>query len=404
MSDVAVTLTALGGEYMESATIVAWLVKEGDLVAAGQPIVTVETAKVSTDIEAPVAGTIRGLSGAVGEEAAVGGVLAWISPVAERRVSPLARRYAGEQGVDIAAIAPATPGAPVSVEDVKAYLAKQEPKAAPLKALLVIGYGKMGAALLDRFVHTEKGAAAMVVEPDPAARARAAAQGYAVAPSLAALPEGAAFDLTLIAVKPQQLPGLGAPLAGRSVGLGTVVSILAGARLDVLAREFDAAGALVRAMPNLPARIGQAVSACRAAEGCPQSDRARAEAFLAASGAVVWLTDEAQFDAVTAISGSGPAYVFHLLECLEQAGLDLGLAPEIARTLATETVAGAAALARLSDQPAEQLRRDVASKGGTTEAALAVLAAPKTGLQALLTAAVRAAAARSAALGRGDSE
>jgi pyrroline-5-carboxylate reductase len=175
-----------------------------------------------------------------------------------------------------------------------------------------------------------------------------------------------------------------------------VLSIAAGIRLANLAAWLGRDLPIVRAMPNRPALIGAGISAACAGPGVTASDRALAEAVLAAAGPVVWLDDEAHMDAVTAISGSGPAYFFLLIEALEDAGVALGLPRETARRLAVQTAYGSGRMvAEGSDTPA-LLREQVTSKGGTTAAALAVL--ESSGLRGIFAEAIAAAARRSAEL------
>ncbi len=173
-----------------------------------------------------------------------------------------------------------------------------------------------------------------------------------------------------------------------------ILSIAAGKTLAQLEAGLSARAAVVRAMPNTPAAIGQGISALVANSAVTPAQRALCEELLAAVGATAWLDDERDMDAVTAVSGSGPAYVFLLIECLERAGVEAGLTPELARRLALATVAGAGAYAAASAEPAAELRRRVTSPGGTTQAALEVLGAER-GLADLISRAVRAAATRS---------
>ena len=205
-----------------------------------------------------------------------------------------------------------------------------------------------------------------------------------------------ACDVLVLAVKPQQLRAAVAPFAGR-LGAQVVVSIAAGLRLADIGRWLGGYRTLVRAMPNTPALIGAGVTGLYADASVSAEGRAAAEQVLAAVGSTVWVPDEAQIDAVTAVSGSGPAYVFHFIECLEAAGTALGFDAATARKLALDTVLGAAKLAAGSDEPPSVLRERVTSKGGTTEAALKSFAAD--GLPAIIARAVAAAAARGRELG-----
>lgn len=205
-----------------------------------------------------------------------------------------------------------------------------------------------------------------------------------------------ACDVLVLAVKPQQLKEAVAPLAGR-LARQVVVSIAAGLRLDDIARWLGGYRRLVRVMPNTPALIGAGVSGMYAAAEVDEAGRAAAERVLAAVGSTVWIADEGQMDAVTAVSGSGPAYVFHFIEALEAAGAGLGFDAETARKLAIDTVLGAAKLAADSDEAPAVLRERVTSKGGTTAAALASLA--DAGFVDIIARAVKAAELRGRELG-----
>jgi pyrroline-5-carboxylate reductase len=175
-----------------------------------------------------------------------------------------------------------------------------------------------------------------------------------------------------------------------------VISVAAGTRIADLAAWLGPGPALVRTMPNRPALIGAGVTALHAAPGVGPGERETAEAILGACGSTVWVDAEGQMDAVTAVSGSGPAYFFLLAEALEAAAIRLGLPPATARTLAVETARGAGRMAAEGDDPPEALRAQVTSKGGTTAAALAVLEAA--GFRDTVANAVEAAARRSAEL------
>ncbi|MBL8453987.1 MAG: pyrroline-5-carboxylate reductase, partial [Zoogloea sp.] len=176
-----------------------------------------------------------------------------------------------------------------------------------------------------------------------------------------------------------------------------VVSIAAGLRLVDIGRWLGGYGNLVRAMPNTPALIGAGITGLFASAGVDEAGRTAAERVLAAVGSTVWVADEAQIDGVTAISGSGPAYVFHFIESLQAAGESIGFDADTARKLAIDTVLGAARLAAGSDESPGVLRERVTSKGGTTAAALASFAAD--GFPAVVERAVRAAEARGRELG-----
>jgi pyrroline-5-carboxylate reductase len=204
-------------------------------------------------------------------------------------------------------------------------------------------------------------------------------------------------EVVVLAVKPQQLAGVAKGIAAELGGQRRlVISIAAGIRLDDLQRWLGAGCAIVRAMPNRPALIGAGVTALFAADCVSAAERRNAEAILGACGATVWLTQESQMDAVTAVSGSGPAYFFLLAEALEQAGVQLGLPAATARLLAVETARGAGSMMAQGRASPAELREQVTSTGGTTAAALAVL--DRAGVRDIFVLAVNAAAQRSAQL------
>jgi pyrroline-5-carboxylate reductase len=211
------------------------------------------------------------------------------------------------------------------------------------------------------------------------------------------LAEGVAgADCVVLAVKPQQLREVAqalAPLIGGSL----VVTIAAGVRVRDLSRWLGGHQRIVRAMPNTPALALAGMTGLYAAPAVTQVDRARADQILSAAGATLWVGDEQRIDAVTAISGSGPAYVFYLIEALEEAGKALGFDAGDAQRLALQTFSGAVKLAAESADPVSILRARVTSKGGTTERALAAL--DKDGVRAAIVRAARAAAERSRELG-----
>jgi pyrroline-5-carboxylate reductase len=203
-------------------------------------------------------------------------------------------------------------------------------------------------------------------------------------------------DILLLAVKPQDLRTALAPVAALA-GRMLVISIVAGVRLADVSRWLAGHDRIVRSMPNTPALIGAGVAALYAPRGVVPADRERAERILAAVGETVWVESEALLDPVTAVSGSGPAYVFWFIEQLAQSGVALGLAEATARKLALQTVLGAAQLAARSGEPASVLRERVTSKGGTTEAALRVFDEER--LAERLRRALEAASRRSTELG-----
>jgi pyrroline-5-carboxylate reductase len=262
--------------------------------------------------------------------------------------------------------------------------------------IVLAGAGKMGGAMLSGWLAQGLDASRVaVIEPYPSSEIHAlAARGARLnqAPS-----DVGTVAALVVALKPQMFREAGPqlrPFAGSST---LVVSIMAGITIAALTEVCG--GSVVRAMPNTPAAIGRGITVAVAAGNVSAAQRAVADALLRATGAVEWTGDEALMDAVTAVSGSGPAYVFLLAEELARAGVEAGLPPELATKLARETVAGSGELLHRSELDAATLRRNVASPGGTTAAALEVLMAPD-GMQSLLTRAVAAATKRSRELAK----
>lgn len=234
-----------------------------------------------------------------------------------------------------------------------------------------------------------------VIEILPEARERLTAQ-FAINVFGEASIEALACDVLVLAVKPQQMRTALASLpTGDNKPL--IVSIAAGLLVDDLARWMGGYRRIVRAMPNTPALIGAGMTGLYADPSVSTEDKNRAEAILGAVGETVWVNSEDLIDSVTAISGSGPAYVFLFLEAMQEAARELGLSPETARSLAIQTVIGSAQLAEQSSDPVSVLRERVTSKGGTTEAALKKKA--EMGVKEGLIAGMHAAAERSRELG-----
>lgn len=258
--------------------------------------------------------------------------------------------------------------------------------------VLLIGFGNMGQALARGWLGVGLPSAAIaVVEPDERARRAAADLGLDVGAGPEARTD---VDVTVLAVKPSQLGAVldqCRPLARPDV---VFLSIAAGKTLRSMLAALGHDARVVRAMPNTPAAIRQGMTVLVAGAGVSAAQRTLCNDLLGAVGEVAWVEDEAQLDTVTAVSGSGPAYVFLLIECLEAAARELGLPEPLAKQLAIATVAGAGAYAHAANEPAAELRRHVTSPGGTTEAALAILRS-KGGMADLMTRAIRAAAARS---------
>ncbi len=262
--------------------------------------------------------------------------------------------------------------------------------------VVLAGAGKMGGAMLAGWLARGLDPKRVVViEPHPSGEISAlAAKGIRLNPS--AKDVGAAATL-VVALKPQMFREAGTglnPFAGPST---LVVSIMAGTTIASL--EEVCRGSVVRAMPNTPAAIGRGITVAVAAKNVSANQRTVADALLRATGSVEWVDDEGLMDAVTAVSGSGPAYVFLLAEELARAGVEAGLPADLATKLARETVVGSGELLHRSELAAATLRQNVTSPGGTTAAALGVLMGPD-GMQSLLTRAVAAATKRSKELAK----
>lgn len=238
----------------------------------------------------------------------------------------------------------------------------------------------------------------VAVEPAPSAELKNLARAHGVGlagniKSAVAVPVGAC----VVALKPQVLKTEAVRLRAIADRGGLMLSIAAGTSLAQLRQAWGRSAQIVRAMPNTPGAIGRGITALYAPRNVGTAEKRLAQSLLAGLGEIVWVGSEDEIDTVTAVSGSGPAYVFLLAEALAAAGERLGLPPAIAAKLARATVAGSGALLDADARPAAQLRRDVTSPGGTTEAALKVLMAPD-GLEALLIRAVAAARERAVAL------
>jgi pyrroline-5-carboxylate reductase len=262
--------------------------------------------------------------------------------------------------------------------------------------IVLAGAGKMGGAMLSGWLAQGLDANRVaVIEPYVSDEIKAlAARGVRLNPAPKDLGSVAAL---VIAVKPQMFREAGPPLRSIAGSSTLVVSIMAGITIASIAEVCG--GSVVRAMPNTPAAIGRGITVAVAAGNVSAAQRAVADALLRAVGAVEWTGDETLMDAVTAVSGSGPAYVFLLAEELARAGVEAGLPAERATKLARETVAGSGELLHRSDLDAAMLRRNVSSPGGTTAAALEVLMG-EDGMQSLLIRAVAAATKRSRELAK----
>jgi pyrroline-5-carboxylate reductase len=259
--------------------------------------------------------------------------------------------------------------------------------------IVLAGAGKMGGAMLTGWLAGGLDPKrVIVVEPYPSDEIKAL-----VAKGVRLNPAAVAAETLVVAVKPQTFREAG-PMLKPFVGASTlVVSIMAGTKIAAL--EEVCGGMAVRAMPNTPAAIGRGITVAVPARSVSAAQRATADALLRAIGSVEWVEDERLMDAVTAVSGSGPAYVFLLAEELARAGVEAGLPAALATKLARETVAGSGELLHRSDQPAATLRQNVTSPGGTTAAALEVLMGSD-GLQPLMIRAIAAATKRSIELAK----
>ncbi len=257
--------------------------------------------------------------------------------------------------------------------------------------LLLVGCGKMGGAMLDGWLARGLAASdAIVAEPiealrpnKPGLRAVASSQEIRETP-----------EIVVLAVKPQTMDAV-LPDLRRFADEGAVfLSIAAGKTLKYFAAHLGATAKVVRSMPNTPAAVRQGITVACAAAGVSAAEKTRCQELLEAVGQALWVEDESLLDPVTALSGSGPAYVFLLVEAMAAAGAKLGLAPDMAMELARATVAGSGELLRQSSEPASQLRINVTSPGGTTAEALKILMAPD-GIQPVFDKALAAASRRS---------
>jgi pyrroline-5-carboxylate reductase len=266
------------------------------------------------------------------------------------------------------------------------------------QSLALVGAGKMGGALLKGWLDGGFAASRIVIvdpAPSPEIAALAAARGIALN---RAFPAGARPEALVLAIKPQMLDAAAPELTKLAGAQTLVVSIIAGKTIADLAARLTEARAFVRAMPNTPAAVGRGVTGAAANAAVTPAQKETARALLSAVGRFEWLPDESLVDAVTAVSGSGPAYAFALVEALAEAGAALGLPADLAMRLARGTVEGAGELMhREPDVSAATLRENVTSPGGTTAAALGVLRAPD-GLAALMRRAVAAAHKRAGEL------
>jgi pyrroline-5-carboxylate reductase len=259
-------------------------------------------------------------------------------------------------------------------------------------SLILVGAGKMGGSMLEGWLKVGmKPEDVTVLDPRPSKEMTQFCQEKGISLNPA---DPAAAEVLILAIKPQMLDEA-APALNDILGPQTlIISILAGKTIGDLRSRFPASSAIVRAMPNLPASIGRGATGAAVNEKVSETQRLTADALLSSNGIVEWLPSEDLIDAVTALSGSGPAYVFHLVECLADAGTAAGLPPDLAQRLARATVTGAGELLFQSELPPATLRQNVTSPGGTTAAALEVLMREPNGQKALMREAVAAAKRR----------
>jgi len=255
--------------------------------------------------------------------------------------------------------------------------------------VLLVGCGKMGGALLRRWQELVLYKDICIIEPSPI-NVLAAKQ----VPDFASMPQDFKPGVIVMAVKPQVLPDMTAQYKDFTDKGAVILSIAAGKPVSFFEKELGKKAAVIRSMPNTPAAIGAGITVAYANKNVTATQKAQATQLLGAVGDVLWVDDEKLLNPVTALSGSGPAYVFLLIEAMAEAGRKLGLSKDMAEKLARQTVIGSALLAQdSSDVTPKKLRENVTSPGGTTAAALAVLMA-KPGMQEIFDAALKAASTR----------
>jgi pyrroline-5-carboxylate reductase len=261
--------------------------------------------------------------------------------------------------------------------------------------LVLLGCGKMGSAMLQGWLAGGLPPASVwVIDPNPSDWLRGT--GVNINADLPAVPA-----IVLVAVKPQMMGDALPVMRDRGNGATLFVSVAAGTPISAFEAALGGQTPIVRAMPNTPAAVGRGITAIIGNAHASAAQLDLADMLLQAVGQVVRLEDEGQMDAVTGLSGSGPAYVFHMIECMARAGEAQGLTPDLALQLAQATVAGAGALAEAADETPAQLRQNVTSPNGTTQAGLEVLMDEDTGLPPLMARTVAAAADRSRELRNG---
>jgi pyrroline-5-carboxylate reductase len=261
--------------------------------------------------------------------------------------------------------------------------------------LVLLGAGKMGGAMLEGWLKAGADAKKIVaLDPAPPPEIKALIEKHAIRhnPPVASIGE---TEVILAAVKPQIMEDVLPSVVPLKTFRPLILSIAAGKTIASFERHFGKDAAIIRSIPNTPASIGRGITAMAANPNVSAAQQALASALLSSIGEVVTVDDESLIDAATAVSGSGPAYVFYLTECLAEAGVKAGIPAELAMQLARATVAGAGELMRQTGLPAATLRQNVTSPKGTTHAALQILMKDRDGLQALMTEAIAAATKRS---------
>ncbi|MFK7944942.1 MAG: pyrroline-5-carboxylate reductase [Paracoccaceae bacterium] len=241
------------------------------------------------------------------------------------------------------------------------------------RSVLLIGCGNMGYAMLKGWLGAEPDLDAHIVEPNESLRSRASDLGALAVASAQDLPSNLEPELVFLAVKPQAMAQVVPDYVRYAGGPASFVSVAAGTTIGTLAALLPGPTPIIRCMPNTPAAIGAGMLVCCANNHTRTEARAHTTELLESSGEVAWIEDEALMDAITAVSGSGPAYVFHVIECLADAGVSVGLPAELALKMARQTVMGAGKLAAETDTAPGTLREQVTSPGGTTAAGLSVL-------------------------------
>ena len=270
------------------------------------------------------------------------------------------------------------------------------PSRQPSPRIMFVGAGNMASALIGGLIARGTAPASLQAIDPSASQREALGARFGIATHAASGDPVGQADVIVMAVKPQQMHEAVDALAPQ-IDTQLIISVAAGVRATDLSRWLGGYSRIVRTMPNTPALIGLGATGLAMLAGGTDADRKLAESIMQAVGQTVWVDDESQLDAVTALSGSGPAYVFRFIESMIAAGTGLGLSPEQSRQLALQTVSGAAQLACASSEPVALLRERVTSKGGTTAAALSVFEAR--GLDAVVAQAMGAARDRSAELG-----